>query len=876
MMDTLIGKCTLIGLLLAGILLPGCGGGGGGGDNSGSNSSSAATDTLSGTIQAASSSAVDGDVNDPGAPFQTNNTPDTAQALPNPVILGGHANLPGAGSPGRTYDAGDQYDWYRVNLATDQTITLSIAGDGSSNDLDLKLFNADLQLVDASLGTGKFECLQVQQPGNYFLLVQAFSGASNYTLTIGQQSNLSTCSSQLSDAFVPGEVVVRFADKSPSGVQGSHARAQSLGLTARGGAEGRDMLLSLAGVERTSLYQTLGIAANARTPESGTFIDPTLQLKLDTLLAVKALRKRADVVYADLNYLRFANFVPNDEFYPWQWHYPLINLPQAWDLSIGTNTIVAVVDTGVVLSHPDLQGQLLPGYDFISDPANAGDGDGIDPNPDDPGDRTNPGETSSFHGTHVAGTVAAATNNGSGVAGVAFHSKIMPLRALGRFGGSVYDIEQAILYAAQLPNDSGTVPAHRADVVNLSLGGPGFSESEQAVYQQVRNAGVVIVAAAGNESSDIPSYPAAYNGVIAVSAVTLSKTLAPYSNFGAYIDVAAPGGDTDLDLNGDGKPDGVLSTAASDASGSIVPNYLFYQGTSMASPHVAGVVALMKAVNPGLSPLDIDNLLASGEITTDLGEPGRDDRFGYGLINAYSAVVAALEAVGTPVTPVPILSVNPAALNFGLFVNSFKINVSNGGGGNLQVDSFSQNSSGWLTITAPADSNGLGDYTISVNREGLADGVYTAAITFTSSTANSTVQVPVIMQVASLGASDLGQLYVLLADHKTGEVVAAVAAERQTTGTYSYRFSQVPQGDYVIFAGTDFNNDGTICDPGEACGAYLTLDNPVDVQVNGDRDDLNFTVGFSPSLTNTSSASAAARPVQGVSRDQQVNKRLAR
>ena len=231
-------------------------------------------------------------------------------------------------------------------------------------------------------------------------------------------------------------------------------------------------------------------------------------------------------------------------------------------MTTGANAIVAVIDTGVVLSHPDLQGQLVDGYDFIKDPAVAVDGDGIDPNPDDPGDRFDPSGSSSFHGTHVAGTVAAATNNAVGVAGVAFGAKVMPLRVCGRprslmeGGCDIYDIEQAVLFAAGLANDSGTVPPRRADVINLSLGGDIGSPAEQAIFDQAGAAGVVIVAAAGNlepGQSPYPTYPAAYPGLIGVGAVDINKARAYYSNFGSWVSVVAPGGNTGQDVNGDGQ-----------------------------------------------------------------------------------------------------------------------------------------------------------------------------------------------------------------------------------------------------------------------------------------------------------------------------------
>jgi subtilisin family serine protease len=301
----------------------------------------------------------------------------------------------------------------------------------------------------------------------------------------------------------------------------------------------------------------------------------------------------------------------------------------AWDITTGDpNTIVSVVDTGVLLNHPDLSGQLIAGYDFISDPNRSLDGDGIDSDPNDPGDLSKNRTSSSFHGTHVAGTIGAASNNATGVAGVAWDVSIMPIRVLGLAGGTSWDIQQGVLYSARLPNDSTTLPPVRADIINLSLGGGGGSPTEQAVYTQARNEGVIIIAAAGNDNTPVPSYPASYNGVVSVSAVDLNKNKAPYSNFGSTVDVAAPGGDTSVDLNGDTYADGVLSPLADDSGSGLIFNYVFYQGTSMAAPHVAGVAALMKSVSPALSPADFDMFLASGGLTEDLGASGRDDIFG--------------------------------------------------------------------------------------------------------------------------------------------------------------------------------------------------------------------------------------------------------
>lgn len=873
---------TLIGLCLSGLLLFGCGGGdgndsgssgnsgggdndGGGGSDGGGETTPPATFALEGSIRAADGSAVDGDVNDPSVPKQANDSRDTAQPLPNPVTLGGYVNLPGAGPAGVSQQPGDPQDWYRVSLAVGQNITLFIAADGLVNDLDLALFDGSGTLVDAGAGTERFESLAVTRSGEYFVLVEAFSGASNYVLSIGQQAPVAeTAGTRLSDAFEPGQIVARFGTAGSVKGLGLQGRAQNLGMTALAGAEGRNMLLGLKDGARTHLLQELA-AGSAR--QAITSDDSLLQAKLDTLRALKALRRRSDVVHADPNFIRQPSFVPNDPLYPTQWHYPLLNLPQAWDLNTGSDAIVAVLDTGVVLNdldteprtHPDLQGQLLAGYDFVSDPVNGGDGDGIDPDPDDPGDATSP-SGSTFHGTHVAGTIAAVTGNAIGVAGVAFGSRIIPLRVAGLFGATDYDIEQALRYAAGMANDSGTLPERRADVVNLSLGSTGSSASAEEVFKLVREAGVVVAAAAGNAGSSVPFYPASYPEVISVGAVDINKAAAPYSSFGPFIAVAAPGGNMATDVNGDGKPDGILSTAAANAGGAVSPNYVIYSGTSMAAAHMSGVLALMRSTNPSLTPQDIDKLLASGALTEDLGDPGRDDRYGHGLINAYRAVIAASNTPGgEPVTPVAILVVNPAALNFGLTLSSLTLTVGNGGGSSLTANPPQEDSGGWLHIEPAVDANGLGTYTLSVDRANLADGLYSATLVFTSSA--NTVQVPVIMQIANhLRSGDVGQQYVLLVDPGSLDTVSQSIAINQGDGSYRYRFEDIATGTYRLFTGSDFNNDGFICDPGESCGAYLTLDQPAEIVVTGDLSGLDFGSGYSTDLPESSGSDTAASP----------------
>ena len=334
--------------------------------------------------------------------------------------------------------------------------------------------------------------------------------------------------------------------------------------------------------------------------------------------ALATYRSSSLVQYAEQSAYAYALATPNDQFYPLQWHYPKINLPAAWDVTTGAPVIVAVVDTGIRFDHQDVQGVTVQGYDFIDN----------DSNPTDPGCVTAPDDPS--HGTHVAGTIAALTNNGVGVAGVTWGGasgvKIMPVRALDGCGhGTDVAAASGIIYAA----DNG------AKVINLSL---RFLASPQVVQDAVNyayNRGVTLVAAAGNDNGPV-GYPAAYPNVIAVAAIACDNTKASYSNFGPEISVAAPGGDTP-DCDGDGSPDWVLSTWWSPTLSS--GNYYGYdQGTSMAAPHVSGVAALL--ISRGIvGPAAIRNRLQ--QTATDLGAPGWDPYFGWGLVNAAAAVGVA-------------------------------------------------------------------------------------------------------------------------------------------------------------------------------------------------------------------------------------------
>ncbi len=335
---------------------------------------------------------------------------------------------------------------------------------------------------------------------------------------------------------------------------------------------------------------------------------------------IAKFKKDPKVEYAKPNYLIKATMIPNDPLYSYQWHfynstYGGINMPTAWDKSQGQGVIVAVVDTGVAYENygkyglaPDLANtNFVPGYDFVNNDTHPNDDEG--------------------HGTHVTGTIAQSTNNNLGVAGIAFSASIMPVKVLDNNGNGTYvQVADGIRYATD----------HGAKVINLSLGGAVPDPYLESAVQYAYNHGVTIVAATGNDGANQVDYPAAYdNYVIAVGATRFDEAVTYYSNYGSSVDITAPGGDLTVDQNGDGYVDGVLQqTFASHQPKNF--GYYLYSGTSMATPHVSGVAALILARNLNFTSDQVRNFIQS--TAEDHGISGWDQYYGWGIVDAAAAV----------------------------------------------------------------------------------------------------------------------------------------------------------------------------------------------------------------------------------------------
>lgn len=819
----------------------------------------------------------------------SNNTVLLAQPIINPVSLAGYVSQSSGNHPNSTLFnrfsfPRDPNDFFKVSLKANQIISLySVDSTDSSTQALCLLDENGVETFTATTGNA-VKSLTVGKDGNYIIQVSAKGNAALYQLIIGQGAltgaevqsvePAAMAQSLLSEdyPFVANQVLVKFKDA--IGVS-SHASGASVdaGVLANSASFAAAGAQVLSGDNQFGLLLDIStLAAEQQSKRvagvaQGVVVDAETLAKQATLEAIDWLRQQHDVLYAEPNYIRKALFVPNDKLYEVQWHYPLINLPQAWDIvrnNVLTETRVAIIDTGI-RTHADLNAVVITGYDFVDNDTNAAD----------------PGSTlsgsSNFHGTHVAGTVAAIGNNSIGVTGVAGipdvngnHAvKIMPLRVLDGDGtGTDADIIEAIKYAAGLSNKSGITlnSSQRAHVINMSLGGPGNSSLLQSAINAARAKDVLIVAAAGNENTSTKSFPGANDGVIAVGAVGPERKRASYSNFGTandmWVDIVAPGGELSKDIDGDGQPDGVLSTWDSGS-------YVLLQGTSMASPHAAGVFAMMRALDPTLTSLNIESLVANGSLTTDLGASGQDAVFGMGLIDA---ALAAGSASGDGIPAVLVLA--PERMNFGSTETALTLRASNGGTESLQVTGVTTNQS-WLSATpAAVDANGTGEYAVAVNREGLAIGVYTGKITVTLAEANPK-DVTVIMQVPDPNAGiDAGRHFVLLipVDPKTGEPIyddelttqdAVIAAN----GSYNFAFETVTANNYYIIAGTDMDNDGFICDEGEFCAEYPVLNGPQEIIVPAENNEaLSFSTNYLLGFGQTSSGTGSKQGRKGYPR----------
>lgn len=395
---------------------------------------------------------------------------------------------------------------------------------------------------------------------------------------------------------------------------------------------------------------------------------------------VDTLAEDPRVEYAELDYVVHATIVPDDTYYSWQWGLAKIQAPTAWDIMGDTSAItIAILDSGVDLNHPDLNDKIVQGYDFVNNDAVAQDDHG--------------------HGTHVAGIAAAETNNNAGVAGVSWGARIMPVKVLDAQGDGYYsDVAAGINWAC----------SHGASILNMSFGGSTPSSTLQQALEEAYDDGCLMVAAAGNGYGDGVDYPAKYPQTMAVAATNQNDVRPSFSDYGPEVDVAAPGV-------------AIYSTV-------WYHSYTYGSGTSMATPHVAGLAALVWSVCPEPTNAEVESVIET--TAKDLGPTGKDNYYGFGRINAHDAVEAAS----------PTLAVNRRLMIFladgttGPWPQTLLV------GNDTPCGSLSWNAVGnapWLEINpdeGEASMSQPGKITVTVNKSGLGFGTHETTIAVGSTT----------------------------------------------------------------------------------------------------------------------------------------------
>ena len=811
-------RATAAGLAFA---LAACGGGGGGG---GGGPDPATTGTIAGTI-------VLSDANwGILADREPNGSAAEAQLLPPLQLLSTVVVAGEVGSSGSRQGFVDLVDAFRAYGHETMTVTLTLTsstGGAATADLDLAVLDAATAVPIAGSVPGQNPdvltfVIGADEPVD--VLVTCASGDGAYTLKIVTTAPPPAAVVVASSLTRMERLTLAGAD-SPSGLS---TEAVGYLLDDPDCAPARVLVRSASRdpADGTRLARALSGTA-VRATGAGTHVIEVPRSFSDTggrdaLARAATAAALPGVLWAEPDWIVHPLSTPNDPGFSRQWNLVGIGCPSAWDVTVGDpSVVVGIVDTGIAV-HPDLDSNRVAGFDFVSDTSISGDGNGRDPDPTDPGDLDDIDHSSTWHGTHVAGIVAAKQNDGFGLSGVAPGCKVMPLRALGRGGGTMSDLSDAILYASGHVVAGPPAPlAAPLRIVNCSLGSPQGSQELKDACDAAEAAGTLVIASTGNDGGPV-LFPGAYASVLAVGAVDSRLVYASYSNLGPQVACVAPGGNDNRDREGDGYLDGVPSDVVDETVSPSRPGEALYVGTSMAAPHVAGVAALVLSVDSTLSRAQlVDTILSS---CRDLGLPGIDTATGHGLVQAGEAVKLALANKGTPRSDAPRLLLTATSLRFSGTATILDVPVINAGGGALHIASLTPSTDSgapWLTglripqLTGPSDTSLI---EVIVNRAGLPGGVHAGTLMVSDGT-SVVGSIRVLLEVGSFPLN--GQPFVVAALENATGIVRSSGLVHPIDG-YRYALAGLPPGDYTITAGTDLDDDGIFGEAVDWEGAHGT------------------------------------------------------
>ena len=778
---------------------------------------SSASLSVSGAIFSSRRYVMDSDLpNTDNHAFTANNTFGGAQAIINPSIVNGFV---GTTTTAADVTIEDAFDVYSISTTSSMYANLDVTEYSAGvKDLDLTLYDSDFNALSFNYVSGSTEAnetINLPNDGTFFLVVRPVVGASKYFLTVGQRMTSSSATPSFS--YVKDEVLsyIPFTKKgkvhfSESPFIDPKTKERLNRLSGFHHLEPLDPgLRTLAPEALITQYEN---TISAALLKGGFQVPESKMLRyLAHTKVINALKESNPESSFDFNYKVEATtaFSEDPMFKQDQWNMRQIGLRQALDASgqelksVG----VAVLDTGgpsVNSAAWNSTNFISGGMDFVSEDADPTD-------PTAAADRLVDLKTDVSHGTHVATTIGF-KNDGAGLNG--FPVSVLNVRVLGE-EGTERGLINGILYSAGLDNNSGELAPTDIPikVINMSLGlkNGGYSSLLCDAIVDARAQGIAIVASAGNDQAEFPgrvSYPASCPGVISVAATNSVTNIASYSQQNIHVDIAAPGGDS-ADRDGNGFADRVPA---------YVGNSSIYglQGTSMAAPHVSGAIAMLFAADDSMTPTRVDSMIQSEKLTTDLGVTGRDNVFGYGLLN----LPKMLEKLAEDNSDISytFATTDLSYLDFGNTVTQLNISLNKIGSGDLTVSSLAADSATGLSYTDNS-TEGFGSYALYIDRDSMANGEFSNTLYFNLSDSTK-VAVPIYYSVGELRArAYLGKLFISL-KNDSEVTVASGTLDMQSNGTLGFIASDLPNGNYYIYASTDIDADNYGCSYGEMCQYY--------------------------------------------------------
>ncbi len=873
-------------LIFSLILLVACGGGGGGGGGGNSGGGSEPTPgptpaptpapaperySISGTVSLAADVIIDSDVPNKAFSYLSNNSIAEAQPAFDPVSVLGYAGR-FTDSEGDITD--DSMDVFVLNIENKQ-INVTLRQVNSDSDLDLYAYSSDDLSNPLVFSTGSGSTEQVSINGNgvfyisitadlnlngskYALIVEEQASTSSFTTSSARQSNKNMSGKK----FDTGEFIIMKKDKSiePS-VDEKKLLKQVFGVDYKFN-RARLVMPSYENIKRYKPLKTI----EDSTREFG--ISQGDILEVQKIKAIEYLRDQLPNYFIEFNHIYYPDadpipFSPDPFYNDYQWNLRQIKTKEALDL-IGQDTkdvIVAVLDSGAP-SKDSLawinSSFVEDGYDFVRSTDSSFDGDGIDNDPTDPDFlpvNSSGNVEYGSHGSHVATTISA-KNDGNEINGLA--SKTLPLRVCGSDqsenggGCSGYDQLQAFYYVQGKENDSGEIydasQYGAVSVINMSLGGGGSNEVICEEIKNLKDNGIYVVASAGNEGNSAIRFPASCEFAFSVASTKADQRKSSFSSYNDFVDIAAPGGQTSEDYDGNDIGDGVMAYSFKNSSydGTDYKGLQLYQGTSMAAPHVSGYFALLRFLDSDLTYEEINLLLKSEKLTNDVGPAGKDEYFGYGLMDLNKGISFLREGVNYDLLSYAEFS--PARVNLGYSLNERIFEIKKYGNGSLSVSDFYIVSSGVpaeqkLSVeSVSVDENGFGQYKATIDRNGLSNGNTILRIEFLFNDGRK-AEIPVLMQNGDQKIkATVDQLWICAVNDQNQ--IQPCDVMQMTNGTANYRVRELPNDTYTeIFACTTLEDrlsfsDQGICGLAELEGQYLN-----NIVINGSNvNDINFNI----------------------------------